>query len=76
MENKIEIKKNAPDLPDGRVKYPFKNMEIGDSFVVENVGAKGSSLRMASSSFCKRRNLDWKFKVTVSDDKVMIRRIS
>ncbi len=49
----MEIEKNIP-LPKERIRYPIKDMEIGDSILIPNYGNANSSLR-------KFRKLGWKF---------------
>ena len=57
----FEIEKGIPVPPRvyrGRVsKYPFANMEVGESFLVEATPAKAASLATAAG----RRRPGWKF---------------
>lgn len=49
------FKKGAP------TKYPFGDMNVGDSFSFEN--DKAASVYTCAYSFCTRRRLKWKFSV-------------
>lgn len=52
MDTKFKIEKNIP-IPGehGNTKYPFKLLEVGDSFYVEGIP---SSARTAAHSYAKR----------------------
>lgn len=54
---KFEIEKGVP-APD-KSKYPFKSMEIGDSFYVERIST--SSLYQSAMSWRRRAGLRWVF---------------
>lgn len=53
------------------VKYPFKTMEIGDSFIIDNVNAK--IIHNAAYAFGKRNNK--KFTVRTNDGTARIWRV-
>jgi hypothetical protein len=50
-----------------RNRYPFINMERGDSFLVLDA-AKSESARVAAHQFVKRHGLSWKFAVRKTRD--------
>lgn len=43
-----------------RMRYPFEQMHIGDSLLIEEY-KKAESARIAALLFVKRKKLDWKF---------------
>ena len=43
-----------------RATYPFQEMEVGDSFFIDNY-RKAESARIAAFQFCKRNSNSWKF---------------
>lgn len=56
----FKIDKNIP-MPTRRYsKYPFNEMEVGDSFFVEG---KSNALLSIAKYFAKSQKLDWKFTV-------------
>lgn len=54
---KIQIDKNIA-IP-VKLKYPFNEMEVGDSFYGE--GEVRTKLSTAAYLWCKKNNNDWKF---------------
>lgn len=50
----------APETHDNRVKYPFRTMEIGDSFVVEKNVHKVSTTFSAYNWRMKPKRFTWK----------------
>jgi len=57
-----------------RTMYPFANMGIGDSLIM-NEFRKAESARVAAIQFVKRRGLDWKFSMQKSREGWRIQRI-
>lgn len=64
-----KIEKGIPIVPqvNHRPKYPFDQMEIGDSFAFET--GKEKTIAAAAGMFAKR-NPGYKFSVRVIDNKV------
>jgi hypothetical protein len=50
-----------------RNRYPFINMEVGDSLLIIDA-AKAESARVAAYQFVKRNGLSWKFAVRKTRD--------
>lgn len=48
------------ELPMGRTRYPFAEMNVGDSFLVQT-RKKGHSARIASIRFVKVHQPTWEF---------------
>jgi hypothetical protein len=61
MYSKVE--KGIP-IPEKKPKYPFAEMEVGDSFRVDKVDAQ--KVRVASALYSSRKNQCAKFKIGVS----------
>lgn len=59
----FEIEKGvpAPSAP-RNAKYPFRNMEIGDSFFVPDDKASEDALRSSASAFGKHNSIKLKVK--------------
>lgn len=54
-------------LPEGRNSYPFRDMEVGDSFLVPFEHVKNqNSLRSAASHFARRTRLA-RFTITIEE---------
>lgn len=54
-------------VPRGRKPvYPFKDMEVGDSFLIEKSLFKAVSL--ASLRFVRRKQPEWKFSIATHKD--------
>ncbi len=73
MKNHYRIEKGVP-LSYTYAKYPFGSMDIGDSFLVKTKDKKAARLLIVSvinsaKSFCKRRELNWKFRAKTIDDR-------
>lgn len=67
MEYKIEKDLNINDVFKTRKsKYPFKDMEVGNSFVFPI--KKRYSVYPCAVNYCKRNNLNWKFSVVKVSD--------
>jgi len=61
------VEKTPPEaLVSGRVTYPFQQMELGDSFFINNY-RKAESARIAAFQFCKRHANEWKFTMRKMD---------
>lgn len=60
----IKVDKNVPP-PRQRGKYPWRQMEVGDSFLVPE--GMENSVRYAASYF-RKRNPDYKFMVRKQED--------
>jgi len=82
--NEIKIEKNIPAPhgyeTSGNYKYPFCDMEIGDSFFVESKNGRIEGLRtallMAGRSYKLRTNLSQvKYKTKVENNGVRIWRV-
>ena len=60
-----EVEKDVPvpdSRVDGRTKYPFYNMEIGDSFFIPNVeDSQVLTVKSAAYAFRRRTQTDYKF---------------
>ena len=70
-----EIEKNIPiaaGYQKADRKYPFKSMEIGDSFAV--VGEEKHTVRAAAYAYGKSRNM--KFRTRRDGDKMRVWRIA
>jgi hypothetical protein len=62
----IKIDKAVPlDIGQNRQRYPFVEMEVGDSFLITEY-KKAESARIAALLFVKRKSLEWKFCVRKS----------
>lgn len=65
----IKIEKGIP-IPEGRlgatVKYPYKDMEVGDSFYIADY-RKGRSSEAAMRQFIKLNKLNWKIRTKRED---------
>lgn len=59
--SKYKIEKGVPLLADGNIrsKYPFRDMEVGDSFLVELTKRPGCM--STASSFAAGQDPCWKF---------------
>ena len=68
----IEVIKGTP-IPPSRWKYPFTEMQVGDSFQVPI--AKGMSAVSASAQWRKKHNSAVRFRSHVEGDSVTIWRI-
>jgi len=66
------IEKNVPIPPPGQTKYPWAEMEVGDSFLVP--ADKGNSAKTAASHFI-RRNPGKKFLSRAEGDELRIWRV-
>ena len=55
------LSKKIPVPRHGNTKYPFAEMEIGESFKVET--GKGQQCRNAANFFVKNIRSEWKFTV-------------
>lgn len=62
-----------PTIKYNKSGYPFQEMEVGDSFFIQNRGAK--SLYMASYFWRKGNGLNWRFKAVKEKDGSRIWRI-
>jgi hypothetical protein len=62
----VTIEAGIP-LPE-RAKYPFRDMEVGDSMFFEDEN-QGASARVASLRFVKAHQPDWKFTLRRAEDK-------
>jgi hypothetical protein len=49
-----------------KTNYPFRNMNIGQSFFIDDF-KKAQSARIAAYQFSKRTYLDWKFSLRKMD---------
>lgn len=65
----IEIDKHVPIPPSG--KYPFDELEIGDSFLVPNA----NSHNIAAASYAGARRTGYKFRTKTVDGGVRVWRI-
>jgi hypothetical protein len=55
------IEKKSPELIiELRNRYPFSQMDVGDSILITEA-QKAESARVAAIQFSKRRGLTWKF---------------
>ena len=72
--NAFKIEDHIPAPTRGYVmeKYPFADMKIGNSFVVDTVS---SSVHAAACAYVKREKLDWKFVSRRIGDKRRIWRV-
>lgn len=71
----IEKGKPLPDYP--RRKYPFANMEVGDSFFVpsgESAIRTKNNVRCSAVAFGRRKN--WKFSVRNDNGGVRVWRVA
>lgn len=82
MEQKIKIEKNVKRLRgsgtrDGENHYPFSDMEVGDSFVVEIGERKPASVQASMSTVARfwaaYHKKDWKFSLSMISDKGKVR---
>lgn len=66
----FEIEKGIPIPQQQKIKYPFSEMEIGDSFLVNKPYTikLQTAISCAARSFCNRKRLDRKFSVRKTDD--------
>lgn len=79
----FEIKKGVPVPLRGRLKYPFSDMKVGDSFetgsddVIPKTKGHGASSRayQAAYHFAKRHHPDWKFTARRSGEGFRIWRV-
>lgn len=65
----FEIEKGVA-IPRGRGMYPFRNMEVGDSFFVP--GATAKNLSTCACQFSARHGHGWKFSVRTVDGGVRV----
>jgi hypothetical protein len=74
MDYKIDYKidKNIPTPIQRYCKYPFKDMEVGDSFFVDS---KSNNMLSVAKYFAKQRKLDWVFTVRKENGGTRIWRI-
>ena len=63
------------NLPLRRAIYPFNEMEVGDSFFINDY-RKAESARIAAFQFCKRNAKAWKFTMRKMDDGWRVIRLS
>ena len=75
-----KIDKNIPIPKYGRgkrPKYPFENMEVGDSFEAGDYSRDiANSLNGSAKSWCRYMNRRWKFTIRKTlDNKIRIWRI-
>ena len=77
----IQIESNIPYKRKGATHqgYPFKDMNVGDSFLVPLGGKKEYSVRpnlyTAAKMFCVNNNLKWKFKTAAEQNGIRIWRV-
>ena len=66
-------------IPKARSKYPFKDMEVGDSFFIPKLDANlyKMSATVASSArmWAKKNGVEYKFKTQINEDGVRVFRI-
>ena len=77
MKIKIETGVPIPDKTTRKSKYPFRDMEVGNSFFVnekEDVNKMQQKISAAASMFCKK-NPAYKFKTQAFDAGVRLWRI-
>lgn len=58
----FEIRKNVPVPPAGKAggrsaKYPFRNMEVGDSFEATMSDAEAKQVQRAATSYARRNGV-------------------
>jgi hypothetical protein len=76
VELKMKIEKNVnPPNQVGRKKYPFGEMEVGDSIFIASESSGGRS-NPAFAARCFRREKGWRFTARKENDGVRIWRIS
>jgi hypothetical protein len=76
MKIKIESGIPIPTLESKRIKYPFREMKVGESFFVKDIeNPKKTRNRIASAATMWARNKDYKFRTQVFDTGVRIWRI-
>lgn len=75
---RYKIEKGVP-MPRPPQKYPWADMEVGDSFLAECApgerGTVGNRLRNAAERFIEVRGLDWKFRYRSVEGGVRIWRV-
>ena len=77
MKIKIETEVPVPTKTTRKSKYPFREMEVGNSFFVnekESVARLQQKLSAAASMFCKK-NPAYKFKTQAFDTGVRLWRV-
>jgi len=55
----LQIDPDVP-IPQGRTRYPFKDMEVGDSIFFDTL-PKGTSARVSAAQFIQKHEPTWKF---------------
>ena len=55
------------DVPDSRTKYPFSDMEVGDSILFEDKKT-AESARVASLRFARTHREEWAFSLRKVDN--------
>jgi len=71
----IKVQKNIPipNTKGRKMKYPFPDMNIGDSFEVD--GVKKNTVLGAATSWAKRNKKKWEFTIRFVNNKTRIWRV-
>ena len=74
---KIDKGLELPDKQSGgrETKYPYKELEVGDSYLVKlkkYSKSKHASISSAAAQWVKRNELDWKFTVRKVDEGIRV----
>lgn len=71
-----KIEKNIPiGKVEGRTKYPFARMEVGDSFFAKGDKKKVNSVTVAAATF-KKNNAGYNFTCRTNNEGVRVWRIA
>ena len=70
MVNKLEITNETP-MPKMRNRYPYESMEVGDSFLVDNI----SMQLVCNYNYRANKRLDRKFIARRTDDGIRVWRV-
>jgi hypothetical protein len=75
----IEKGHPMPEAHDGRGQYPWRSMEVGDSFFVSRPTVKqsvlASSLSTCGRLWAKKHHLTWRFRVKNENEGVRVFRV-
>lgn len=72
--NEFKIEKGIP-IPQSNPKYPFKDMKVGDSFLIKNCDKKSRMRLNSAVGYFKTRHKDWKFSIRAIQKDVRVWRI-
>jgi len=62
-----EIEKHVQIPGNGRRKYPFQDMGVGDSFFVSSMSGKNNIARVAATNYGKRNNIKFLTRMCIED---------